>query len=153
MKNLEPQESIALLQENYLGHLAFIVNDEAFTIPITYYYHSEGNAIIGYSQPGHKIDAMRNHPTVSFQVEDVKSANNWKSVLVQGSFEEIQGTEAKFLLHKFAEGVKSIINQKENKNPQSISEFTSDIFTSGVTIVYLIKVLEMTGKQMEKENE
>ena len=137
-----------LLQNNYLGHLAFTDGREIFIIPITYYYEVGANFIVGYSKAGHKIETMRKHPTVSFQVEEINSANNWKSVLVHGPFEEVTGTDAKYLLHTFATGVKEIINQKENRSPQSISEFCRDIFSSSVTVVYMIKILNMTGKQV-----
>ena len=150
MKNLENQESNDLLRENHFGHLAFIADNKSFVIPITYYYDSDENKIIAYSGPGHKIDSMRINPSVAFQVEEVNSINSWRSVLIHGEFEEINGAEAKYELHKFAEGVKNVISEKENRNLQYISEFSSDIYAGGTTIVYKIKITDIIGKQMEE---
>ena len=70
MKNLENKENLILLNENYIGHLAFIVEDRPFTIPITYYYNQK-DCILAYSSEGHKIEAMRKNPNVSIQVNEI----------------------------------------------------------------------------------
>jgi nitroimidazol reductase NimA-like FMN-containing flavoprotein (pyridoxamine 5'-phosphate oxidase superfamily) len=66
MENLETHESVLLLKANYLGHLAFVANNQLFIIPITYFYDDEENEIIAYSGTGHKINAMRANPIVAF---------------------------------------------------------------------------------------
>ncbi len=147
MKDLQAKEIFSLLNNNYIGHLAFIANGKPFTIPITYYFDQK-DSILAYAGEGHKVKAMRQNPNVSLQVDSINDVDNWQSILVHGIFEEMDGAEAKFLLHEFAEGVKDVINQKENKQPQFISEFTCDVYTTGVTVVYRIKISEMTGKKM-----
>ncbi|HEX7365642.1 MAG TPA: hypothetical protein VF273_01020 [Pelobium sp.] len=68
---------------------------------------------------------------------------------MHGLFEEVEGSEAKSLLREFAEGVKTVIRKTENKNPQFISDFTSDVYAAGITVVYRIKISSMVGKKME----
>jgi len=148
-KDLETRECIELLSNNYVGHLAFISQREPSVIPITYYYDQENNAIIGYSAKGHKIDAMRTNSMVSLEVEEIKSVNNWKSAHVHGTFEELKGIDAKYLLHKFAQNVKKLIAQKEGSHPEFISEFSSKIHGEGIPIVYRINIQEITGKYRE----
>jgi nitroimidazol reductase NimA-like FMN-containing flavoprotein (pyridoxamine 5'-phosphate oxidase superfamily) len=150
MENLETHESVFLLKVNYLGHIAFVANNQLFIIPITYFYNDGGNEIIAYSGNGHKINAMRANPIVAFQVEDIKAINKWKSVLVHGKFEEINGTEAKFKLHQFANGVRAVISKKEEGNPQFISDFSSDIYSEETTIVYKIKLDDFVGKEVNE---
>lgn len=147
MENLQKNECIALLNKNYIGHLAYISNNKPYSIPITYYFDQK-DSILAYSSEGHKIDAMRENRAVSLQVAEIKNVKDWCSVLVHGQFEEIKGTEAKFLLHEFAEGVKNIINKKHNVNHQFISEFTGDVYEKGITVVYRIKISEIEGKKM-----
>jgi hypothetical protein len=91
---------------------------------------------------------MRKNTAVSLQVEEISGVKDWISILVHGEFKEITGANAKFLLHEFADGVKAIIHKKENLMPQYISEFTSDVYSTGITIVYRIKITKMTGKKM-----
>ena len=105
------------------------------------------NSIICYSGEGHKIEAMRKNHTVSLQVDEIDSVSKWRSVLVHGVFEELQGIDARHLLHEFAEGVKSIISKKEHTLPHAISDFSSKMHHEKIPIVYRIKILEVTGKQ------
>ncbi|MFC5284734.1 pyridoxamine 5'-phosphate oxidase family protein [Pedobacter alpinus] len=147
MENLNKKDCIALLNNNYIGHLAYISNNKPYTIPITYFFDQK-ESILAYSSEGHKIEAMRKNGAVSLQVAEINNVKNWHSVLVHGQFEEIEGTDAKFLLHEFAEGVKNIINKKEKINHQFISDFTGDVYENGLTVVYRIKISEIEGKKM-----
>jgi hypothetical protein len=149
MTDLTSSECIRLLKNNYTGHLGFISQGYPYVIPITFHYNQADNTIISYSEEGHKINAMRNNGSVSLQVQDIISNSNWQSVLVHGTFEEIKGSNAKYLLHQFAEGVKDKVKVKEHKHPEFISEFSSKTYSGGVPIVYRINVSEMKGKRKE----
>ena len=149
IKELDKEESIQVLENNYLGYLAYISKGRPYIVPITYYYDKENITTISYSGVGHKIEAMRINEEVSMIVDEVESLSNWKSVLVQGRFEELTGTDARYLLHEFSEGVKNIIRRKEKKHPQFISEFSSKISSEDLPVVYRVKIEEITGKQRE----
>lgn len=149
IKNLKINECKKLLSENYIGRIAYISQGSPDIIPITYYYSPEGNSIISYSGEGGKINAMRDNNSVAFQVDEVKSMNNWRSVLVIGEFEELSGIDAKHLLHEFSEGVKKNILRKEAASPQFISEFSNKLSSDGIPIVYRIKILETVGKKRD----
>ncbi|MEZ4791924.1 MAG: pyridoxamine 5'-phosphate oxidase family protein [Gelidibacter sp.] len=149
MKNLENDEIKYTLQNNYIGHLGYIYNQRPFVVPITYYYDEQNHSIICYSGEGHKVMAMRKNNAVSLQVNDVNSVNNWKSVLVHGTFEQHFGSDAKAFLHQFSLGVKDIITEKEHKRPNFISDFSSKIYKEDVPIVFLIKIEEITGKKRQ----
>ncbi len=146
IKDLKAKESLKLLSENYIGHLGFINQSVPYVVPITYYYDAEHHSIISYSGEGHKIEGMRENRLVSMEVDDIKTVNQWRSVAVQGEFEELSGIDAKYLLHEFAEGVKRNILQKEKESHRFIGEFSSKLTTQGNPIVYRIKIAEITGK-------
>ncbi|NAY91329.1 flavin mononucleotide-binding protein [Muricauda sp. JGD-17] len=152
IKELKPEECKGLLKNHYVGRLAYLAGKVPFVAPITYFYYSEdGNdSIISYSLEGHKIDAMRNHQNVSLQVDEIESINKWKSVLAHGAFEELHQIDAKRLLHKFAQGVKDLINRDPDKNVQFIQDFSSKLQAENDSpIVYRINIHEITGKQRE----
>ncbi len=149
MTDLTSSECIRLLKNNYTGHLGFISQGDPYVIPITYYYNQADNTIISYAEEGHKINAMRENGSVSLQVEEIISNSNWQSVLVFGTFEEIKGSNAKYLLHQFAEGVKNIFKHREHKHPEFISEFSSKVYSGGIPIVYRINISEVKGKRKE----
>lgn len=151
IKNLNSEECVELLSNNYIGRLAFIVGETPYIIPITYYYYNQGdNSIISYSLEGHKIDAMRKNQSVSVEVDEIESISQWKSVLVHGQFEELKGIDAKSQLREFSQGVKDVVNRKEEKELQFIHEFSSKLGADGaLPIVYRIKISEITGKFRE----
>ncbi|MDB5253585.1 MAG: pyridoxamine 5-phosphate oxidase family protein [Flaviaesturariibacter sp.] len=60
---------------------------ETYVVPISYAY--DGNAIICHTHEGKKAELMRQNPNVCFEVDDLTDMGNWKSVIVQGRFEEL----------------------------------------------------------------
>ncbi len=149
MTHLTTSESTDVLRNNYNGHLAYISRGKPYVIPITYFFDHDDNSIISYSAEGHKIDAMRKNPSVSMVAEQIQSIVNWKSTLVHGTFEELEGEFAKQKLHEFHDGVKGIIHRKNHKEVEFINEFSSKLYSRGTPVVYRIKILEMTGKKRE----
>jgi len=146
-KELSIEACKHLLAGNYIGRIGYISKNNADIIPITYYYDADQHSIISYSGEGFKIDAMRKNESVSFQVDEIESVNQWQSVLVYGSYEELSGLDAKRLLHEFSEGVKKNISKKENSSPKFIREFSSKLSAIGSPVVYRINISGMTGKQ------
>lgn len=117
--DLESIECLEILNANYFGHLAYISENRPFVTPITYFYDAEEKSILSYSGNGHKIDAMRKYNHVSIQVENVQSIQEWSSVQVHGTFEELKGSTAKKYLHKFAQGVQDTIENSKGKDQNS----------------------------------
>jgi nitroimidazol reductase NimA-like FMN-containing flavoprotein (pyridoxamine 5'-phosphate oxidase superfamily) len=56
---------------------------------VTIYYAYSNNAVYAFSMPGKKIDWMRANPTVSLLVEQKEKGREWKSVIVDGRYEEL----------------------------------------------------------------
>ncbi len=145
-RNLELKEQAELLSNNYIGRLGYISAASPYVVPITYYYDPGSNTIISYSGEGHKVKAMRKNPAVALEVDEVTSINNWKSVLVHGSFEEFKGIDAKQQLHLFSDGVKSVLNRTKELKARFLSEFSSKIYADGHPVVFRINIDEITGK-------
>ena len=146
IRSLDPQEQLLVLTHNYIGQLGYEQHQQPFVVQITYFYDSEENTIIGYSGPGHKINALRKNPNVCLAVSDIDSVNEWKSVLVHGTFEELSGSTAKAWLHKFSLGVKDLIMRKEKRSLDFINQFSSKIYKDEIPIVFTIKIHKMTGR-------
>jgi len=153
IKKLENKECLLLLQNNYLGYLAYIYQKQPFMVPMTYFFDKKTNTILCYSAEGHKINAMRKNNDVSFEVTDIESVHKWKSVLAHGTYEEITGSDAKLKLHKFSIGVRKIIKFKEHRELNFISEFSSKIYKNDLPIAFMIKITDVTGKERSHESE
>ena len=88
---LHPDEIESVLHRHHVGRLATVVGGQPYLVPITYAYHD--GLIYGHTMPGQKLEAMRTEPRVAFEVDERWESDTWRSVVVQGVFEELS-TEA-----------------------------------------------------------
>lgn len=146
-KELEKSGCLEVLNNNYLGRLAYIHGKSPFVVPITFFHDEEEEQILSYSSEGFKLDAMRKNADVALQVDDIQSIQNWRSVLVHGIFEELAGSNAKQYLRKFSQGVQETIVNSNGMHPKFIQDFTSRLQKGRIPIVYRIQISNMTGKQ------
>ncbi|PQJ68820.1 MULTISPECIES: pyridoxamine 5'-phosphate oxidase family protein [Polaribacter] len=149
--NLNDNECVQILSNNYVGQLGYIYIDRPFVVPMTYFFDKE-NIIIGYSEDGHKTMAMRNYRKVSLQVSEKQSSTVCNSVLVHGFYKELSGSEAKKHLHEFYAGIKELISKKEHRNLHCISDFSHKINKNNTPIVFKITIDEITGKKVTHDN-
>lgn len=84
---LSPSEIEAIIRRNRIGRLGICADHYPYVVPISYVY--DGDAIYGYSGPGRKVEIMRGQPNVSVLVDEIESPTQWKSVLIEGVFEEV----------------------------------------------------------------
>ncbi|APQ16138.1 pyridoxamine 5'-phosphate oxidase family protein [Maribacter hydrothermalis] len=145
-KNLDKTECKALLAQNYIGRLAYVSGGYPHIVPITYFYDSDTNTITSYSSEGHKIHEMRKNKAVCLFIDEIASITNWKSVLLQGTFEELSSIDAKHMLHEFSVGVKKVISDNYGEHPKYISEFSAKIDAEDTPIIFRIHINEITGK-------
>ena len=149
LSDLGKKDQVGILERNYVGHLAFLDSGSPYVLPITYWYDPTTDRIISYASDGHKTQAMRLNPRVCLCVDEILSVSDWHSVLVHGEYREVGGSDAKYLLHRFAEGVKTVITQKEQKNPKFIHEFSSKVQSEKTPIVYTLQITGMSGRSRE----
>lgn len=153
IKNINKEECFKILKNNYIGHLAYIYKNTPFVIPITYYYDKKNITVIGYTGEGHKTKALEINSAVALEVAEIKTINKWKTILIQGAFEKLEGPDAKYGLHRFSLGVKKLIAEKEKKELHFIPEFSGKNSTEDIPIVYRINIHEITGKVRNSNQE
>ncbi|PKB00369.1 hypothetical protein B0O79_3832 [Flavobacteriaceae bacterium MAR_2009_75] len=151
IENLNIDGCLELLGENYIGRLGFVSGQSPCVIPITYFHDAEEKCIISYSFVGHKLESMRRFPSVSLQVDNITDTLHWKSVLIQGNFEELKGSTAKKYLHRFSQGVQKIIAEKKDGNPKFLNKFSASIIGKEAPVAYLIRIRNISGKYRDAE--
>jgi nitroimidazol reductase NimA-like FMN-containing flavoprotein (pyridoxamine 5'-phosphate oxidase superfamily) len=121
---LGDDEAHEVITAGKVGRLGCIDKDEPYVVPINYLV-DEGS-IYSHSLPGRKIDAMRAHPRVCLQVDQIDDDFHWLSVIAYGNFEEIRVPSdrrsilSKLLAHfPLLTPVESVIAQDANA-PSSI---------------------------------
>lgn len=85
------EASLALLERNHLGRIAFTLHDRVDVEPISYV--SRGGWIYVRTSPGHKVATVLHHPWVAFQVDEVHGRYDWQSVVVRGSIHLLNPTD------------------------------------------------------------
>lgn len=149
LKNLEIKDCLKILGQNHIGRLGYIFGQLPYVVPITYYHDTKAKCIISYSSNGHKLQAMRLYDRITLQVDEIKSHQEWQSVMVQGRFEELTGSDAKLYLHRFADGVRDVMQKKEEKVPRFIKDFSNAQENRGVPVVYRLIINDIVGKTKE----
>jgi nitroimidazol reductase NimA-like FMN-containing flavoprotein (pyridoxamine 5'-phosphate oxidase superfamily) len=86
-KFLSEVEARRVISAGKIGHLGCIVKGEPYVVPVNYLL--EDGSIYSHSLPGQKIQALRTHPRVCLQVEQIHDDFHWRSAIAFGSFEEI----------------------------------------------------------------
>jgi nitroimidazol reductase NimA-like FMN-containing flavoprotein (pyridoxamine 5'-phosphate oxidase superfamily) len=82
-RDLDQEEIEALLARNQVGRLAFSFKDRVDIEPLSYVY-SDG--VINFrTAPGAKLEVLLHQPAVAFEVDEVRSPCEWKSVVVHGT--------------------------------------------------------------------
>lgn len=91
-----------VLQRQFVGRIGCAFENIPYIVPVTYAF--DGKNIYGHSQPGQKMEWMRKNPNVCFEVEETDNLANWRTVIIEGQFEELMsGGEKNYALHLLKE--------------------------------------------------
>ena len=87
MGQLTSGEIESLLRDCVLGRIGCTDGEKVYVVPISYAY--DGQYIYCHTHEGLKIDILRRHPAVGFEVERLENLANWQTVIAHGVFEEL----------------------------------------------------------------
>ena len=87
IREMSPEEARDLVARNRLARLACSLNDQPYVVPMHYAYAE--NNLYSFSSVGQKIEWMRKNAKVCVQVDEFIRAQQWSSVVIVGTFEEL----------------------------------------------------------------
>ena len=87
IKPVSEDEARELLAEKRVGRLGCVSDGEPYVVPVSYIL--EGDSLYVHSLMGKKIRALRSQPRACLQVDDIRDAYHWRSVIASGHYEEI----------------------------------------------------------------
>ncbi|MEK6481884.1 pyridoxamine 5'-phosphate oxidase family protein [Catalinimonas sp. 4WD22] len=138
-----------LLISNLSGRLGCCADGIPYVVPIAYAYHQ--SYIYSHTREGTKVEMMRRNPNVCFEVDQIDNLANWRSVIVQGTFEELQGEEAE-------EAMQILKNRLTPFQISVYSLFLWDIQTKRLStkpqsaeVIFRIKITEKSGRFEKSE--
>ncbi|RYF78459.1 MAG: hypothetical protein EOO39_01335 [Cytophagaceae bacterium] len=138
LRDLTPELTNHLLSTQLFGRIGCAANGLVLVLPVSYLY--DGQAIYGHTREGTKTQLLRQNPSVCFEVDEVCGPTSWRSVVVQGVYEELQGDERTYAEQRLGPG---------RIAPHSgVVENEADGLP---TVVYRIRILSKTGRSEIKE--
>ncbi len=141
--NIEEIED--LLQNNNMGHIGCSSGRKTYVVPVNYVY--DGKSIIAHSVEGMKIKMMRTNPNVCFEIDEVTSNTNWKSVIAWGTYQEITGERERLDAMKIFVGKMMKLKISSTAHPPEMTEQRMhDQHGSVKPVIYRILLDEKTGR-------
>ena len=143
-------EMETVLRNQVIGRIGCSNGEEVYVVPMSYVY--EAGFIYVHTWDGKKVQNMRARPKVCFEVEQVHDMANWKSVMSQGTFEELLpgSAERKHALKLLIEGIVPLRSSAIARSLAPEWPFPPKDIDQVSGIVFRIRVHEMTGR-FEKE--
>jgi hypothetical protein len=134
---LNERKSRALLERNHVGRLCFISNGRPDVAPV--HYVSDGAWIFIRSAPGAKMDAFAHLPYVAFEVDEIASTFEWKSVVARGTIYLLPSDGSRLERKELDRAVRAL-------RAFVPATFTEADPTPAREIVYGIHIDELTGR-------
>lgn len=121
-----------------VGRVGCHAGGTTYVVPVIYAWEA-GYAYV-FSVEGQKIRMMRENPRVCFEVDEQLAGGGWRSVIIQGTFEELEGEGAArtrdLLVERFA--------------GRSAGERRRPADTGVVPVAFRIRADEATGRKVER---
>ena len=136
-RSLTRAECDVLLARNHVGRIAFSFHDRVNIQPISYVF--EAGWLFGRTSEGHMLATLEHNRWIAFEVDEARGPFDWASVVVQGSFHQIdpEGTTYdQAAAQRAVHLLRSLV-------PES---FTPDDPAAFRTVLFRISIGEMTGR-------
>jgi len=125
-----------LLGTEIVGRIGCHVDGLTYVVPVIYAY--DGSALYVASLDGQKTRMMRAEPRVCFEVDRYDGPRGWRSAIVQGRYEELEGDAAAHALSLLAQRFAGTGRRPAAREPNSR------------TVCFRIVVEEVTGRAVNR---
>ncbi|MCX6217208.1 pyridoxamine 5'-phosphate oxidase family protein [Spirosoma sp.] len=136
LRDLSPEVTDHLLSTQFFGRIGCAADGQVLVLPVSYLY--DGQAIYGQTCEGTKTRLLRKNPAVCFEVDDSCGPDCWRSVVVQGVYEELQGDERVYAEQRLGPGRIAPVREA------AVGETNTE--RPAANVVYRIRILSKTGR-------
>lgn len=139
IRELTREEIDELLRSHVVGRVGCHADGLTYVVPVIYAY--DGAGLYVASVEGQKIRMMRENPAVCFEVDEYE-AGSWRSAIVQGVYEELEGEDADAAIALLAERFGRSGGDGASRRRH---------VTDGVpTVCFRIRVRDVTGRAVAR---
>lgn len=140
--DLDNDDINALLERVNFGHLGLCRDDRPYVVPIHFAFGRPG--IYFFTTEGLKTEMIDANPTVCLQVEDIRSREDWESVIVTGTAERLKTDE------QIERAMKLIKKVNPELSPAWSIRWMDDWVRSNREVVYRISQDIVNGRRAFK---
>lgn len=140
--DLSKEEVANLLSRVNFGHLGVTRDNRPYVVPIHFAYGRPG--IYFYTTQGMKTDIIDQNPMVCLQIEDIRSREDWESVIITGPAERLETAE------QIDRAMKLIKKVNPKLTPAWSIRWFDDWIRSNVSVVYRISLENVSGRRAFK---
>ncbi|MHB8379870.1 MAG: pyridoxamine 5'-phosphate oxidase family protein [Acidimicrobiales bacterium] len=139
IEEMSPDEINEFVLEQKVGRVGCHAEGETYVVPVIYAWRED--CFYVYTTVGKKIEMMRENAQVCFEVDEHLGSGRWRSVIVQGLYEELRGGEAARALEIISE-----------RFPSSSSDARDGDRGAGrVPVAFRVRVTDITGRKVERD--
>jgi nitroimidazol reductase NimA-like FMN-containing flavoprotein (pyridoxamine 5'-phosphate oxidase superfamily) len=139
IEEMSPGEIKEFVFEQKVGRVGCHAEGETYVVPVIFAWHDD--CFYVYTTEGKKVEMMRANAQVCFEIDEYLAGGRWRSVIVQGTYEELRGEKAGRALEIISERFQS-----------SFSGARDDDRGAGrVPVAFLIRVNDITGRKVERD--
>ncbi|GAA0550545.1 pyridoxamine 5'-phosphate oxidase family protein [Chitinophaga japonensis] len=135
-----------LLGNNITGRIGCTDGKKMYVVPVSYAFN--GTYLVIHSREGMKVNMMRQHPDVCFQVDEIDNHANWRSVILWGRYEELTDPKERYYAMKFLVSRLMHVPVSETAGVEAMHQEMAQQDEAPVIkpIVYRIRITEKTGR-------
>ena len=138
VREMSTEENEDLLETSGYGHFAFADGIRPYVIPLHFAYCRPN--VCFYTTDGKKTRILRENPNVCLQVEEVIDRENWRSVIVNGTADEVLDPAER------EQVVNTILRVNPTLTPAVSVRWLDNWVRENVEAIYTVKVLSITGR-------
>ena len=133
------EEIDELMREQVIGRVGCHVGGTTYVVPVIYAW--DGGCVYVYTIQGQKVRMMRENPTVCFEVDEYRAGGGWRSVIIQGTYEELTGDDAALTLRLLTAHFAARSSGGSGQRPRGEGR---------VPVAFRIRAHEITGRKVNR---
>jgi nitroimidazol reductase NimA-like FMN-containing flavoprotein (pyridoxamine 5'-phosphate oxidase superfamily) len=145
LAELTQSEIEEVLANNYIGRIGCKDDESVYIVPVNYQY--KPGYVQCYSLVGEKIQMMRKHPDVCFEVEEIKDNSHWTTIICWGRYEEITDeSELELLRPQYAEYMLRMRASLSSLPPNEHAGIQPTEAELSAPVIYRIRFTKYSGR-------
>lgn len=141
---LNNEQIDTLLRSELVGRIGCHGQGMTYIVPVAYAY--DGENIFGHTRKGLKTKLLDENPTVCFQVDVIDDMANWRSVILNGEFEKLEGEESQKALQLLANRMMPFRNGESSLPKFGMEKLHTQTKPDAPFITYRIRIMQRSGR-------